>query len=131
MMCSFFSSELRRWFSRPCTGYRRYGYLDKKSKSNAEKIVKTINAFGFSAKNLSKDIFLKRDNVIRMGITPFRIEILTDISAVNFNECYKERIVQDWNETKVPVISLEKLIKNKKASGRHKDLTVKELEKLL
>lgn len=100
-------------------------------KVNIKKVVEAIGAFGFDHTNLSEKLFNDPDNIIRMGITPFRIEVMTNISAVTFDACYDERIIQEWNGVNVPVISLEKLIRNKKASGRLKDLTdVEQLEKL-
>ena len=67
-----------------------------------------------------------------MGKSPIRIEVITTISGVSFSECYEEREIQNWNGIDVPVIGLKHLIKNKKASGRLKDLTdAEQLEKLL
>ncbi len=57
-----------------------------------------------------------------MGLPPFRIEILTTISGVNFDECYKERERATIAGVQVNVISLKHLKLNKKAAGRHKDL---------
>lgn len=57
-----------------------------------------------------------------MGVPPVRIEILTSISGVDFDECYEERIVEQWDDVQVNVISLPKLKSNKRASGRLKDL---------
>ena len=51
-----------------------------------------------------------------------RIEILTSISGVKFDECYQKKVVDEIDGIQVPIISLEKLKINKKASGRHKDL---------
>ena len=57
-----------------------------------------------------------------MGNIPMRIEILTRISGVNFEECYRNRIVGEMDGVEVSVISLRDLLANKRASGRHKDL---------
>jgi len=59
----------------------------------AEQMVSVLKEFGFNTPQLSKDIFLKESNVVRMGIAPVRIEILTTISGVSFDECFKERVV--------------------------------------
>lgn len=100
--------------------------------ANIKKVVGAISDFGFGHISLSEKLFQNPDNIIRMGVTPLRIEVMTNISAVTFDECYGERIMQEWNGVHVPIISLEKLIKNKKASGRLKDLAdVEQLEKLL
>jgi hypothetical protein len=63
-----------------------------------------------------------------MGVPPIRIEILTTISGVEFDECYKSREMADIEGIHVPVISLRHLRQNKAASGRAKD--VADLESL-
>lgn len=88
----------------------------------AEQMVSALKEFGFDTPQLSKDIFLKKSNVIRMGIAPIRIEILTTISGVSFDECFKERVIDEIDGIEVNIISLNKLKINKKASGRYKDL---------
>jgi len=90
---------------------------------NAEKMVEVIREFGFAVDRLSAELFLKENNVIRMGVPPFRIEVLTTISGVSFEECYKERVTDILDEVEVNLISLKHLKANKKASGRLKDLT--------
>jgi len=90
---------------------------------NAEKMVEVLREFGFGVEGLSAELFLKENNVIRMGVPPLRIEILTTISGVGFEECYKERTIDTLDEVGVNLISLKHLRANKKASGRLKDLT--------
>jgi hypothetical protein len=90
---------------------------------NAEKMVEVIREFGFVVEGLSADLFLKENNVIRMGVPPFRIEVLTTISGVRFEECYNERTTDMLDEVEVNLISLKHLKANKKAAGRLKDLT--------
>lgn len=57
-----------------------------------------------------------------MGVPPVRLEIVTSISGVEFDECYRTRVVDDLDGVEVNLIDLENLRKNKKASGRPKDL---------
>jgi predicted nucleotidyltransferase len=88
----------------------------------AKLMVIALKEFGFNTPELSEKLFLKENNIIRMGIAPIRIEILTSISGVTFEECYKKRVVDKIDEIEVSIINLEQLRINKKASGRHKDL---------
>jgi phage replication-related protein YjqB (UPF0714/DUF867 family) len=88
----------------------------------AEQMVSALNEFGFDTPQLSKELFLKENSIVRMGIAPMRIEILTTISGVNFEECFQQRIVDEIDGIEVNVISLNQLKINKKASGRYKDL---------
>jgi len=57
-----------------------------------------------------------------MGLPPMRIEVLTRISGVTFQDAYAERITESLDGVNVSFISLPRLKINKKASGRHKDL---------
>ena len=57
-----------------------------------------------------------------MGNPPLRVEILTSIDGVEFSECYKNRKVVIIDNNEINFISLDDLKKNKKASGRYKDL---------
>jgi len=89
---------------------------------NAERLVEAIAGFGFRVSELSPGLFLKKDQHVRMGIPPLRIDVLTRISGIRFEECYPQRTRAAIEDVTVDVISLEHLKKNKKASGRHKDL---------
>jgi len=78
---------------------------------------------------LTPELFLQKPKIIRMGFPPMRLEITTSISGVEFEECYKSRIVDKLDGVEVNLIDLENLKKNKKASGRTKDIA--DLENLL
>ena len=90
--------------------------------NNAERIVEALRKFGFDMVELSASLFLQDENIIRMGIPPMRIEIITAISGVSFDECYAERVTDTIEGIEVNLISLSHLKVNKKASGRFKDL---------
>jgi predicted nucleotidyltransferase len=89
---------------------------------NAEKLVGSLKEFGFDVPELTATLFLKENQIIRMGIPPVKLEITTTISGVVFEECYAERVVDTLDGIKVNLISLKHLKINKKASGRYKDL---------
>jgi hypothetical protein len=90
--------------------------------SNASKTVAALKEFGFDNSELSPEMFLKEDQIIRMGLPPIRIEIITSIPGVEFEECYSNKIIDELDGIKVNLIDLVHLKINKKASGRHKDL---------
>ena len=96
--------------------------------ANAERIVTVLREFGFNPPDLSPNLFLKEEQIIRMGVPPVRIELATTISGVNFSDCYAERISDELDGVKVNLISLKHLKANKKATGRHQDIA--DLEKL-
>jgi len=89
---------------------------------NAINMVKVLKTFGFNVLQFSALMFLKESQVARMGYSPIRIEILTSISGVKFNECFAARIIDQIDGINIKLISLEHLKQNKKACNRHKDL---------
>jgi hypothetical protein len=91
--------------------------------ANAASVHRALREFGFDAAALTVDLFLARNNVVRMGVPPIRIEILTSVSGVEFESCYAEKEMFRIEEVMVPVISLVRLRENKAASGRLKDLS--------
>lgn len=107
-------------------GHPRYtGDLDiwlNPSVENAKRILLTVNEFGFSSYKLAVDDFIKEGNVIQLGYPPLRIDLLTEIDGVHFDECFKNKLVVDIDDLKVNFISYNDLIQNKKASNRYKDL---------
>ncbi len=98
------------------------------SRENAKKLVVVLKAFGFDLPEVEESLFLQQDKVLRMGNAPIRIELLTTISGVDFQTCHKARIEDRIDGVKMNIIDLENLKKNKKASGRFKDLD--DLERL-
>lgn len=92
------------------------------NEENAERVVTALEDFGFTSAVISREIFLQADNIVRMGVPPFRLELLNTISGVEFAECYAERVMDTIDEVEVSIISLRHLKINKLASGRLKDL---------
>lgn len=89
---------------------------------NAQKMVTVLKEFGFDVPDLSANLFLHKNKIVRMGVPPMRLEILTSISGVEFANCYKEKVIAEISNVKVNIISLSHLKQNKQASGRYKDL---------
>lgn len=88
----------------------------------AGRLVDVLKQFGFDLPELQPAIFLRPDMFVRMGMPPFRIEISTGISGVDFDACFARRVIGRLDGIDVNLISLEDLIANKKASGRPKDI---------
>ena len=89
---------------------------------NAEKLVAVLRKFGFNTPRLSTELFLAERRIVRIGVPPVRIELLTTISGVSFDQCYSERIIGEIDGVEVHIINREHLKQNKQVSGRHKDL---------
>jgi predicted nucleotidyltransferase len=89
------------------------------SPDNAQKLVQVMQDFGLS--NVTPELFLQEHQLTRIGFKPYRVEVLTTISGVQFETCYARRVVDTIDGIEVNIISLEDLKQNKKASGRLKD----------
>ena len=92
------------------------------SEVNAEETAQALRDFGMPEKEAIKDLFIEKDKIIRMGVPPIRIEVITGASGVNFEECYLRREMIDIDDIPVNFISLRDLKTNKQACGRFKDM---------
>ena len=90
--------------------------------ANATNVMAALKEFGFAVPELSPELFLQKDRIVRMGIPPLRLEILTTISGVDFTECFENKLIVQIEELEVNLINLQDLKVNKRASGRLKDL---------
>jgi predicted nucleotidyltransferase len=89
---------------------------------NAKRILLTVNEFGFSSFKLTESDFIKVGNVIQLGYPPLRIDLLTSIDGVTFQECFANRKEVEMEGVIVNFIGYWDLLKNKKESGRPKDI---------
>ncbi len=89
---------------------------------NATRVLAALREFGFTDPALVTGLLLEKDRIVRMGVPPFRIEIATTISGVDFESCHQRRIEASIDGVRVAVIDLASLRRNKQAAGRHKDL---------
>jgi predicted nucleotidyltransferase len=100
---------------------------------NSKRIHAALENFGapLTAHDVSDRHFATRGDAYRFGIAPFRVEVLTQISGVSFDEALEGARSFDLDGRAIPYIGRAALIRNKKAAGRHKDLAdVEELERI-
>lgn len=90
--------------------------------SNASKLVAAFHAFGMRDPKIAPELFLQAGKIIRMGVPPMRIEVVTGIDGVDFEDCFADRETPTIDGESVSLISLRHLRANKAAAGRHKDL---------
>lgn len=93
---------------------------------NQQRVVRAVREFGFAG--TPDNILAEPKTMLRMGIPPLRIEVLKSISGVEFEDCWERRVSFRMDGLTIPMISLEDLKTNKRASGRAKDLA--DLEEL-
>jgi hypothetical protein len=101
-----------------------------RDEQNADNLVQVIDAFGFAQTGIQREDFLQVDYVIQLGREPNRIDILTGISGVTFEEAWTQRNQGNLSGLPAFFLSRDLLIKNKRAANRDKDLgDIKLLEK--
>ena len=115
-------------------GYpRATGDIDvwaKPNEENSRKLYKALARFGAPLEQIEIDDFSTEGVIFQIGVIPRRIDIITKVDGVTYEEAGKDKIIIDIEGLKIPVISLENLIKNKLATGREKDkIDVKALRK--
>ena len=89
---------------------------------NAEKVVRALSVFGAPLQGTSVDDFSVPGIVLQIGVAPRRIDILTTIDGLTYEEASRDRVWVEIGELSVPVISKANLIRNKRATGRKRDL---------
>lgn len=94
----------------------------KPDENNSKKVYKALAGFGAPINEIREDEFSQPGLIFQIGVVPRRIDIITKIDAVEFEEADSDKIFVDIDGLKVPVLSVDKLIKNKMATGREKDL---------
>jgi hypothetical protein len=89
---------------------------------NAQRIIDALDDFGFGGLGLTVDDFLADEVVVQLGREPQRIDLLTFVSGVEFDEAYASRVLVTIGDVEVPVIGRAELHRNKLATGRLRDL---------
>ncbi len=89
---------------------------------NTGRLVRALADFGFGSLQLCEDDFAEPGRVVQLGHAPKRIDLLTSIDGVVFDDCWATRIEVDVDGVCVPFIDLQHLLTNKRASGRPQDV---------
>ena len=104
---------------------RATGDLDvwvRPSATNARAARKALLQFGAPADRFAEADLSEPDQVIQFGVVPVRIDVLTGISGVQFDEAWEGRLEIELDGLTIPVIGRQHLITNKRATGRPRDL---------
>ena len=97
---------------------------------NSERVYRSVAAFGAPLHEIDQATFATPGVVFQIGVAPRRIDIITAISGVRFDEAHQHRQIVEMEGLSVPILSLGDLIQNKRATGRDKDrLDADHLEK--
>jgi hypothetical protein len=89
---------------------------------NARRVWTALANFGAPVANLDASELAEPDMFFQIGVVPVRIDVLTGIDGVSFEDAWQERVYRDFGGMRVPVLSRKHLLANKRATGRPKDL---------
>jgi hypothetical protein len=107
-------------------GRPRYtGDLDilvRPSAENAARLVLLLKEFGFGQAGVKESDFTESDQIIQLGRSPNRIDLLTSITGVTDDEAFSTKVGADLDGLPVYILSKDALIRNKRAVGRPQDL---------
>ena len=97
--------------------------LIRADKANAQRVLQALLLFGAPVEqhNVSASDFEVEGDVYQMGLPPRRIDLLTQIDGVSFDEAWHRRVQMSYQGRRLPVLGLQDLIRNKRACGRPKD----------
>ena len=113
-LCSRFS-----WASQI---HGRCGLLDSNFCRQCTTVVQVLNEFGFASAGILTTDLQQEDIVVQLGYEPNRIDILTSVTGLTFDECFARSVKANLNGLLVNFIHLNDLKINKAATGRGKDI---------
>ena len=91
---------------------------------NARRVMAALRRFGAPVEDhgVTEGDFARKDTVYQIGLPPRRIDVMTSISGVEFDDAWRSRATAEIDGGSVPFIGRDALVANKRASGREKDL---------
>ena len=103
---------------------RATGDLDvwiRASEENAERVLSALRRFGAPLFDLTREDLVRPGTVFQIGVPPSRIDVLTEISGVRFDDAWPRRLTVAVEGIPVPVIGRDDFLTNKRAADRPKD----------
>jgi len=94
----------------------------KPDENNARKVVQALDEFGFGSIGLTAADFLTTEKVVQLGVPPVRVDIVTSITGVAWDDAAHNRVEGRYGDVTVSYIGKNDFIANKKSLGRHKDI---------
>jgi hypothetical protein len=89
---------------------------------NAQRVIAALTEFGFGSFEITAADFEKNDIVIQLGFPPVRIDIMTSISGVLWEEAYAGRVQSTYGDATVYYIGRKQFVANKRTTGRKRDI---------
>jgi len=94
----------------------------KPNPDNARRILAALAEFGFGSAGLTAEDFTRPDHVIQLGVPPVRIDLITSLTGVSWEETVAGRATGSYGDIPVHYIGRQQFIANKRATGRKRDL---------
>ncbi len=115
-------------------GFPRYSadvdFLIRPSPTNAARVLQALSQFGFGSLDIPASDLTLTGKVIQLGYEPNRIDLMTSITGVSFDDAWDDRATGDLDGLRVTFIGRSSLLRNKDATGRAKDrIDAEELRK--
>ncbi|RPJ85970.1 MAG: hypothetical protein EHM18_08625 [Acidobacteria bacterium] len=89
---------------------------------NARAVFAALQDFGAPLSGLTEESFSKEGCFYQMGVPPLRVDVMMSLPGMTFEEAWPRRVMLELEETSIPFVSKEDLIRIKRASGRSQDL---------
>ncbi|MBI4827391.1 MAG: hypothetical protein HY804_01025 [Nitrospinae bacterium] len=96
--------------------------LIKPDPQNAQRVIEALDEFGFKSIGLAVDDFTRPESVVQLGVPPVRVDLLTSLTGVVWDEVWKGKKESLYGGIPVPYLGRQQIIANKRALGRKKDL---------
>jgi len=107
-------------------GYPRFtadiDFLLRPDRANAESVITTLREFGFAGLGIAPEDLSRPDQIVQLGVKPNRIDLITSIAGVPFEEAWESRVAGAIEGRPVPFIGRDALLRNKEATGRPQDM---------
>ena len=96
--------------------------LVKADPENSQRILAALEEFGFKSVGLTVKDFQHPEKVVQLGVPPVRIDLLTSLTGVSWEEAFSGRSKGKYGDITVYFLGREQFIANKRALGRKRDL---------
>jgi hypothetical protein len=96
--------------------------LIRANPENADRVMRALEEFGFGSTGLKAKDFLSPDKVVQLGVPPVRVDILTSLTGVAWEEAFSGRVASKYGDVPVYFMGREQFVVNKRALGRKRDL---------
>lgn len=94
----------------------------RRAPENAKKVWEALARFGAPMAGVNPHDFEVPDLIFQVGVAPRRVDVITQVDGLNFEEAWERCTWADVEGLRIPVVCAEDLLRNKRASGRPKDL---------